>query len=619
MADRAALVAQAKRKFLVEQAKAKFIKDNGGNIPVGAPTNISNEQRAKNAEAPFKILEGVDPLDIGLRPLDYAGGLIRTGLATVGGLMKGDAQSVVSDEDAKQALQGKAPLTDEYLERMGVPQGPSIDLNPFMEGESTLRGIGGFAGDVATGSFKNILGTGKAVKSTLSKTAGRFGKPTAEEVERAAQALGVKPTKGMMTDDYVTRNLEDSLSQSPTIAGGVVRSERTPILNAADDATREALEGASPDSALQAGRNMKAAAQKHFEDKLTPLEKSYDEIGTHTKNIDVNEKGLGRIANNIRKIEGAEFQGSDVEKITSQFAGWLQSAKSVDAIKRLRTKALEIARDPTASAGEKRAAAEIAKKLFQAQNNTITRQAVKLAKEAPVDRTAKGKFLNKAQKKMADVEAEAEGLDIGRKLVGDIKQTNKSYRGLMEEAREFGKGSGLTKAKSARGAIDDIAEANPQEMASALFDSGNLEYTYHIQKTMPKIFEMAKGQRLAEIASKVQGDPKKLASLMQKMSPEEKVLLFGNETSKRLDNVSTLLRALPNKVGASDTPRGQEFRDLGWITGVGANLRDVGRYGLLKSRGLVSPNVSAYGERVIKQTPRQGLINSNRKKNDKRN
>lgn len=614
MADRAELIAQAKRKFLVEQAKAKFMRESQGGPK--DQYGLTPQQRAKNAEAPLPGLEDVDPLSAGLRVMDAPGGFMRTGLANSAGLLMGKG-NIVTEEDLAKAAWGNAPSTDEYLERLGVPKGPSIDLNPFMEGESSLRGIGGFLGDVLTGSVRNVFAPAKEAKG-LAKASGRFGKPTAEQVEAVAAKVGVKPTKGMLTDDYLTRNLEDSLSQSPTIPGGWVRKERTPILNAADDTTKEALEGASADSALQGGRNMKAGVQKHFEDKLKPIEKSYDEIASHTKHIDVNEKGLARIANNIRKIEGAEFQGSDVEKITSQFAGWLQSAKSVDAIKRLRTKALEIARDPNATAGEKRAAGEIAKKLFQAQNNTITRQAVKIAKETPIDRTSGGKFLNKAQAKAAAEEAEAEGLDIGRRLVGDIKRTNKEYRGLMEEGRTFAKGSGLSKAKSARDLIDDVGKANPQDMAHALFDSGNLEYTFHVRKNMPEVFEMAKRQRLQEIASKVQGDPKKLASLVQKMSPEEKMLLFGDEMAGRLDNVSTLLRALPAKVGASDTPRGQEFRDLGWIEGAYKNLHDLGRYGLLKT-GLVG--LPEYGGRVIRQTPRQGLINSDkdRKKNDKRN
>ena len=560
--------------------------------------------------------------DIGtpmLRAMDATGGFIRSGLANVAGLLTGKG-NIVKEEDLAKVAHGQSPDSDEYLGRLGVPKGGSMDLNPYVEGETTARGALGFLIDAGTGSVRNPFGPSSPKKpvSTLEGASGRMGRPTTQEIEKASAALGVKPTKGMLTDDYITRNLENSLSQSPTIPGALVRSELNPIYNAADDVTRESLEGASTQSQVQAGKDMRAGAQKHFQDKLAPIEKSYDEIATHTKNIDVNQQGLKRIANNVRKIEGAEFQGSDVERVTSRFAGWLEGAKSVDAIKRLRTQALEISRDPNATAGERRAAGEIAKKLFQAQNNTITRQAVKIAKEAPVDKTSKGKFLNKAQKSAAEQEAAADGADLGRRLVGDIKTTNQGYRGLMDEAREFGKGSGLTKAnRGAQSVIDDIGEANPQDMASALFDSGNIEFTEFVKKTMPKQYEIAKAQRLAEISRSVGGDPKKLVRIVSKMTPEEKMLLFGDEVSGRLDNVNTLLKALPAKVGASDTPRGQDFQNIFSPT---QNLRDAGRYGLLKSRGLINPKFSSAVGQTAKQVPRQGLIETGKKKkNDKRN
>lgn len=585
-----------------EEMIAALRGEQSGVLPVGAGTNISPEQRAKNAQSPFGFLENIDPLGAGLRVLDYPSGLVRTGAATLGGMLKGDVQSVVSDEDAKQALLGNAPTSDEYYGRLGMPEGK------FRTGL-------GFTTDVLSGSPRGLINAASKAESALSKTAGRFGKPTAEEIEKAATALNVKPTKGMMTDDYLVRNLENSLSQSPSLPGAMVRKDITPILNVADDATKEALEGASVQSELQTGKNIKAGLKGHFEKKLEPLEKSYEEIATHTKNIPFSEKriidGLGRISKNIKNIEGAEFKGSDAERVASQFAGWVEEAKSVDALKRLRTKALERARDATKSAEERHAASLVAEKLSQAQSNTITRQSIAIAKQSPFTTTSKGKALNSAQKKVAAQEAEAEGVDIGRRLIGDIKQTNKGYRSLMDEARTFGKGSGLTKAKAgARGVIDDIENANPQDMASALFDSGNLEFTQFVKKTMPEQFELAKSHRLQEISRQVGGDPKKLTKLISKMEPEEKMLLFGNEAAGRLDNVSTLLRALPEKVGSSDTPRGLMFRDLLSPT---QNINDLGRYGLLKGAGLISPTTRKVAPVVLKGAAKQGLIHSGRK------
>jgi hypothetical protein len=47
-------------------------------------------------------------------------------------------------------------------------------------------------------------------------------------------------------------------------------------------------------------------------------------------------------------------------------------------------------------------------------------------------------------------------------------------------------------------------------------------------------------------------------------------------------------------------------------------MRDIGRYGLLKTKGLISPTVRQAVGQTAKQVPRQGLINTGKKKDDKR-
>jgi hypothetical protein len=126
------------------------------------------------------------------KALDYAGGLVRTGLAGTSNLLGPDA-SIVSIEDLESALQGNAPSTSEYLGRAGFEAGP-------------LRSAAGFLGDIATDPF----GGAQLVKGAFkggTKLATRGGEALYRKgfkaLDRAAELAG----KGKQTVSDVARNI----------------------------------------------------------------------------------------------------------------------------------------------------------------------------------------------------------------------------------------------------------------------------------------------------------------------------------------------------------------------------------------------------------------------------
>ncbi len=462
----------------------------------------------------------------------------------------------------------------------------------------------GAAGVIGQGFGNMMNAAGKSfAQSGIQDVSQTLAKPGADQIRAAAGRLAVEPTQGMLTDDYTVRNLENSLSQSPSLPGSAIRSEQKPVREAISGAVKGATDDASHLTDYEQGKSLKQGVGKYFEDRYQPIKDSYGEIEGHTKNIELDGKGLKRIAKNIRGLDEARFSGSEGNTIANQFAGWLEDAKDVNDIKLLKTKAGHILRDPNASFEAKSVASSITQKLEQAQTNSITRQAVQIAREAPVDKTAAGKFLNKAQKGVADEEATAEGQDLGRRLIGDIKSTNKQYRGLLEDAKTFGSGSGLTKANKGMSAtLSDIESASPEEMSKALFDQNNVDYMKFVQDKMPKQFEQARQQKIAEIIHKTGGDTNKIIKLTEKMGPEARTMLFGEKNVANLSDASTLLKSIPEKVGASDTPRGFQFHEM---MNPMNNLRDVGRYGLLKGKknlpkaGLLMQKASPYGQGLM--------------------
>lgn len=472
-------------------------------------------------------------------------------------------------------------------------------------------GVAGAAGVLGQAGGNLVNAAGKSLaNSGIQDVSQTLAKPGAEQVNAAAQALSqnlgkeVKPTQGMLTSDYTVRNLEDSLGQSPSIPGSAIRSEQKSVREAIQNAAEGSLADASSQSDYDTGRQIKKGVQENFEKRLESISKSYEEIEGHTKNIPINEAGVKRIANNIRNLEDAKFTGSDGHAVANKFANWLEEAENVNDIKTLKTKARYITEDQNASREEKAVASAIMDKLEQARNNTVTRQAVQVARETPIF-PDKGSFPSKQAASDAVSIAEQEGLDKGNGLISKIKNTNTQYRGLMQDAKTFAEGSGLMKVKSGKGLqsmLQNMQEAPPEEAAKALFDPNNVDYMKFVKEKMPEQFELARQQKLSEVLKKTGGDPNKIIKLTEKMGPEAKEILFGSKNVENLSNAGTLLKSIPGKVGASDTPRGLDFHDLGLMQ----NGRDALRYGLLKGKAnLPKAGMLMQNSRY----PTQGLIN----------
>lgn len=130
---------------------------------LNALNNPSQEDKAK-------ALQGMGQV------LDWPGGLVRTGLASVGGLMQGKT-NVVTEKDVGDALHGQAPKSSEYMNRLGVPEGPSANI-PWV-GPVSARDVWGFAADVATDPMTALAKGYKGLKvNPVGEAAEATGKYT---------------------------------------------------------------------------------------------------------------------------------------------------------------------------------------------------------------------------------------------------------------------------------------------------------------------------------------------------------------------------------------------------------------------------------------------------------
>ncbi len=445
-------------------------------------------------------------------------------------------------------------------------------------------------------------------------------RPGAEQVKAAAAKLGVKPTQGMLTDDYTVRNLENSLSQSPSFPGAAVRAEQAPVYNAMQNAAQGATKEANNIGSVDAGREMKRGIFDYVNTRSAPIKQGYSDIAQETKGmpIAVDDRGRQTVARNMLGIEGAKFTGSDTKAMVEKFSQNLSEATDLNDIKTLKTMAIKASKSNTLSPEAQNAVSQIYQKLDRFQANATTRTLINKARaEAPQIDVTSPEFApegNEAfpyakpareakEAEQASLEQGAKDIQTNKDLVTQAGETGKSnakdligksrslggqYAGMMGDLEKFGAGTGFSKPKIGKGPggfLEDIKNVTPEEM-SRVFDTGNEELMDHMEKTMPEVYETAKQQRLNDIVAKSSGPdgrlvPGRLAKTIDQMSPQMKSRLFGEEGASNMADVSTLQKSIPSKVGASDTPRGFDFKEM---LNPMQNVRDAGRYGLLKGK-----------------------------------
>lgn len=186
-----------------------------------------------------------------VKPLDYMGGVVRTGvgataqdLANMGGKLKAfatgeDYQPIeaVSDQDMRNAFMGSAPTSNQMLEKAGVPEGGSLSdiapalyskdpssLRPTPHGsfDPTARGTVGMGLDIATDPL-TYLGAGP-LKALLP--GGRAG----------------------AVADHILNPAENALK-----AGGKTIYKSAPIMKAADAVNERYAKGAASDILFDQG------------------------------------------------------------------------------------------------------------------------------------------------------------------------------------------------------------------------------------------------------------------------------------------------------------------------------------------------------------------------------
>lgn len=520
------------------------------NAALFAPPSVDELKTAQASSkwydvSPKGILQGA------VNALPIAGGVAGGVLGTAGGPLgsvAGAGLGGAGGEALKQAIQ---PLLEN-----GYNTNPQAQLTPESL-QATAQNLGNVAkagAEQATGQAGGAVTEGLLNKLLMLRGAPAL-KPNADAIQQASQSLGVQPTPGMLTKDMTTAGLESSLSQSPTLAGELMRKKLNPIYEGTQGAVQGLTDEATPLSQMaDVGGDIKKGIVSQVENRYQPIQSMYSELEPHMQAIEVPMSAKKQAVDGLLSSDAAAVN----KTFANQIANSIQDAQNLNQLKLVRSDAIKTAMDPQAPYTQKTIANDAISKINDLTENQATLAAQKIA-------------------------GQGDGKDLAQGLLQTRANANKAYKGLMDDLQFISQRSGMGNAADygPKTFIQNLTENyTPEEIPRKLFDLKDSELLSSFKEQFPDQYESARKLRLGQVleASKYKDNvsPAKFLNQVKGMSSQAVENLFGNGKSEVIDSLKTVVTAMPEKIGPSGTPQGQMF--LNFISNPVAEAKEMLRY-----------------------------------------
>ena len=464
------------------------------------------------------------------------------------GLKSGAAYGLGSSEadltSGKWDEAGQAGLDTIIGGGLGMAMGAGTPL-ATKGGGVLLRGLDNKTGNVISKGTK--AGFGKL--NNFLKDAAPQLRPDADEVIKAAESIGTKPTSSMLYPNSPwIQKTESALEQSPGVLAYGARKTRTALEQKIQDAAEMEAAKAGTLSKSDAGQAAKERIYEKTNERFAPIKALFRDIEKSTKHIPVGKDSMGRVVKNINKNETVKMGLGEAKQAVQAFESRSLEDVSVDQLRRLTGSIKGKARE-TVNGAEKQALGDLINRLERLQNNAIKRSAVSQA------RTGK------------------EGYGIGTKLINDLKNANSGYKKEITDLGEFGKLGGIKKFQGQQQFKDNLGDLVSERLPEKLYPLGNRAVRNKTSELFPEAADILKRRQISNLVEKntSQGNfnPRGFIKSTERFDDDLINDLFG--AGNKLKDTRTVIGSIPQKVGPSGTPEGAAY-----MRGGAFNLKQAG-------------------------------------------
>lgn len=375
-----------------------------------------------------------------------------------------------------------------------------------------------------------------------------------DEIQRAADQLGVTPTQGMVSENKLVQELESSLAQAPTLAGQQVKKEVDAIYDTLQETTEDIFtQGDSTIlnktnlSKFEAGEAIKTNLVADIGEKVGQARVFYEELSEKFGDAAVSDRVKKLLKTRLNKSDASRlFKSKEVDKINEM----IDSIGTVNDAQKVRT--------------------YLGKELSAAYRAGDYNR---------VD------ILDDAYKTLTRLREKAiiENAGNAKEIISGLKEANKVYASVFKDFKDVSDALKLGKVRN----IDQLSRAlndmESEKIAERFFSKKNFANNQRLKELFPESFETARKVKLAEVWEKSQHkgeiSVKKFVNNLKKLGKEETDLIFGADKRETLEALETLVNSMPDQVGPSGTAQALDLFNFFSIT---TQARDGIRYLLYK-------------------------------------
>jgi hypothetical protein len=392
-------------------------------------------------------------------------------------------------------------------------------------------------------SEKEALIKQGASDELIERSARIFDEDT--EIKAAAERLGLStPPAGVLSQSSITKGLEASLEDSPSIAGMMVQSETKPFKEEIRKNVSDLVESGVEKTAYQAGEEVKKELFQGINERLRPAQDGLKTIYNTFGEFDVSDRVNTMLSNRIAKSD--LYKLSLDKGLVENIQGTLANVKTLNQANLFKKQIGKQLSAEFRKPDRNMAVIDILDDVY----STMSRMEEKAIKDAA-----------KSLGPKTGVKAEKEAMNIYRESMQRYRDIYKDYTPIADQL-------GI-KLKSPDVFLDTLSEIPSEKIQNKILDLNDYDSAKKLKMKYPEIFDIGRKRKLAELAAKIK-DPKgdislkKFVSALEKMSPEQQEILFGfdNKMKQRIADLKKVAKRVPDKINPSGTSINLSFMDM---------------------------------------------------------
>ncbi len=402
-------------------------------------------------------------------------------------------------------------------------------------------------------------------------------------VLEAAERLGITPTVGMMSKDFTTRGMESSLEQSPSIGGAMTRAETVPVRQAVSDATENLLRDASNSSNYETGVSAVKGISAKLGEKLNNAQMAYENFNTELPKMVPDFESQAKLADDMGNATKGNLSETLHDNYGEGVANKIVNSTNLKDIEEIR----------------KQVGNRLSSAIRAGDQNAID---VLSDMQDKLEKFRDDQFVSQAQQAYPG----PGGAAAGKQMVQEYQQAKNGWANLYQDTKELGPIFGI-KNKAPRAFVEAVTNITPEQMNEKLFTPDNIDKLNIVKENFPEQFAKIRALKLNEIKQASQTvfngddvmDPTKFLRQVDQYPPEVQKALFG-DGAQTINDIRTITKSFPAKMGPSGTPQGVSFMkslDPGEIIRQPVSLA---QRAFLNMRG--SPTVNAIANSSIPST-----------------